>query len=195
MKNFKTFTTALFVAATLGLSAQNADYAFSGENIKFEDVTFKSAMTLGDASLVYNGGGVRTKIIFDLYEAGLYLTGKASDANTVINSDKAMAVRLEITSSLVSEENFVEAIQEGFDKTAPSKAGEYTTWFKGALGGALTKGDEIILAYTTGIGTTLYKNGENLGTQAGLDFKKALWAIWLGDQPAQDSLKKEMLGK
>ncbi|MEY2964129.1 MAG: hypothetical protein RL754_1390 [Bacteroidota bacterium] len=190
----KTFATVLLMVVTMGLTAQN-NYSFSGSDIKFEDVTFKSSMKLGDEALVYNGGGVRTKIIFDLYEAGLYLTGKTGDANTVINGDKAMAVRLEITSGLVSEENFVEAIQEGFDKTAPAKAAEFTAWFKGALGGALTKGDEIILAYTPGEGTTLYKNGKNLGTQAGIEFKKALWAIWLGEQPAQESLKKEMLGK
>ncbi|MEA3471658.1 MAG: chalcone isomerase family protein [Thermodesulfobacteriota bacterium] len=29
----------------------------------------------------------------------------------------------------------------------------------------------------------------------GLEFKKALFGIWLGDKPAQRSLKKEMLGR
>jgi hypothetical protein len=28
----------------------------------------------------------------------------------------------------------------------------------------------------------------------GLNFKKALWAIWLGDKPADAKLKKKMLG-
>jgi hypothetical protein len=29
----------------------------------------------------------------------------------------------------------------------------------------------------------------------GVDFKKALFSIWLGDQPADKNLKKGMLGK
>ena len=193
MKLGKSLAIALLSAATLGLSAQN--YSFSGSDVEVEDITFKSAMKVGDAALMYNGGGVRTKIIFDLYEGALYLKAKSSDAKAIISADEETAVRLVITSGLVSEENFVEAIQEGFDKTAPSMANEYTTWFKNALGGALTKKDEIILVYTPGVGTTLYKNGKDLGTQSSLEFKRALWAIWLGDQPADDSLKEDMLGK
>ena len=34
-----------------------------------------------------------------------------------------------------------------------------------------------------------------MGTIRGLDFKKALFAIWLGEKPADNSLKQGMLGK
>ena len=41
----------------------------------------------------------------------------------------------------------------------------------------------------------MYKNGNKKGSIAGLEFKKALFGIWLGDKPADDDLKTGMLGK
>jgi hypothetical protein len=37
-------------------------------------------------------------------------------------------------------------------------------------------------------------NGLTVGTIPGLPFKRALFAIWLGDKPADRSLKQAMLG-
>ena len=39
----------------------------------------------------------------------------------------------------------------------------------------------------------VYKNGKEVGVVEGLDFKKALFAIWLGEDPADDDLKEAML--
>jgi hypothetical protein len=33
------------------------------------------------------------------------------------------------------------------------------------------------------------------GTIKGLDFKKAVFSIWLGEKPADSKLKKKMLGE
>ena len=55
--------------------------------------------------------------------------------------------------------------------------------------------DEIILVYSSDNESTyLYKISEIRGEFSGLSFKQALFGIWLGDKPAQESLKKEMLG-
>jgi hypothetical protein len=39
-----------------------------------------------------------------------------------------------------------------------------------------------------------HKNGKMLGTIEGLEFKKALFGIWLGNNPADKDLKAGMLG-
>jgi hypothetical protein len=44
-------------------------------------------------------------------------------------------------------------------------------------------------------GVVVYKNKKELGTIQGLNFKKALFGIWLGKDPADSKLKKAMLGK
>ena len=46
-----------------------------------------------------------------------------------------------------------------------------------------------------GKGVEAYKNGALASVTKGVEFKKALFGIWLGDKPAQKSLKKEMLGQ
>ena len=42
-------------------------------------------------------------------------------------------------------------------------------------------------------GTLMYKNSKLEKTIIGLDFKKALFGIWIGKEPAQESLKKDLL--
>ncbi len=54
-------------------------------------------------------------------------------------------------------------------------------------------GDSYSLAYEPSIGTRVMRNDEELSIVPGLDFKQALFGIWLSDKPAQASLKKAML--
>ena len=55
-------------------------------------------------------------------------------------------------------------------------------------------GDVILLDYAPGPGTRVTVNGVSKGTIPGEDFFRALLRIWLGDDPADSSLKKAMLG-
>ncbi|GAQ49444.1 hypothetical protein FPK15_contig00039-0014 [Flavobacterium psychrophilum] len=41
----------------------------------------------------------------------------------------------------------------------------------------------------------VYKNNDLKGKIPGLDFKKILFGIWLSDNPVDEGLKKELLGK
>jgi hypothetical protein len=56
------------------------------------------------------------------------------------------------------------------------------------------EGDVIYLDYIPGSGTRVTINGENKGLIPGRDFNNALLDIWLGEEPADKSLKKAMLG-
>ena len=51
------------------------------------------------------------------------------------------------------------------------------------------------MQYEPGKGVSVIRNGTVKVTVEGLDFKKALFGIWLSDDPIQDSLKEEMLGE
>ena len=52
----------------------------------------------------------------------------------------------------------------------------------------------ILLDYLPGAGTRVTVSGDDKGTIPGEEFNRALLRIWLGDQPADASLKKAMLG-
>ena len=58
----------------------------------------------------------------------------------------------------------------------------------------LKKGDSFTIANVPGMGVVVYKNGAKKGAVDGQDFKKALFGIWLSNNPADADLKKAMLG-
>lgn len=152
-----------------------------------------------DKYLSINGGGIREKLTFDLYICVLYLQEKSTDANKIINADEPMAIKMRVVSGMVNKENMEEAIRTGFDKSTngnvspiKSKIDELiTAGFKDEI----AIGDIIDLIYIPGEGTSLHKNNSKLITIEGLDFKKALFGIWLCDQPADANLKTKLLGK
>ncbi|HSM97702.1 MAG TPA: chalcone isomerase family protein, partial [Gallionella sp.] len=60
--------------------------------------------------------------------------------------------------------------------------------------GKVKEGDVVDLDYFPDSGTQFIVNGVQRGNIAGAVFNRALLMIWLGDKPAQDDLKQEMLG-
>ncbi len=166
---------------------------------KINGIVMPNVMKVDGKYLKLNGGGVREKMFLDLYVGALYLQEKTSDPNKIINDNKPMAIKMRIISGLVSKDNMEEAIREGFEKStkgnvAPIKDKINTLINKG-FASEIVKGDLFDLIYVPGVGTKLLKNNKLLVTIKGLDFKKALFGIWLCDKPADANLKNKMLGK
>jgi hypothetical protein len=161
-----------------------------------EGIDFPQKLSIHGAELGLNGGGLREKLGFlDLYVGALYLPQKSSDATEIVMSDTSMAIRIVIASGLVTRDRFIEALEEGFNNTSVGKySPKDIQSFKEFLSDAFEPNDEILLSYGPEKGTILSKNGQVRGSFTGLPFKQALFAIWLGDKPAQNSLKQQMLG-
>lgn len=160
-------------------------------------VNFPSVLKTEKGELVINGGGVREKLWIDVYVAALYLLEKNKDPRKIIEADQPMAVRLEIVSSMVNSDNMSEAVREGFEKstrgnTSPLK--DRIDAFIGVFSEPIKQKDVFELVYIPDTGVKIYKNGAYKSVIRGLDFKKALFGIWLGDQPVSTSLKNGMLG-
>jgi hypothetical protein len=156
------------------------------------------SLQAGGAALLLNGAGVRTKYFMDLYVGGLYLKQQQGDAEKIIAGDEPMAIRLHIISSLITSEKMEAATREGFinatvGATAPL-AGRIES-FIGVFREKIHKEDVYDFVYAPGAGTKISKNGKLKTTSEGIDFKKALFGIWLCAKPAQASLKEQMLGK
>ena len=84
-------------------------------------------MKVGDAELVLNGYGARKRSILQLYIAGLYLVEKNADSNAIIDAEKPMALRLEVTSQFVSQSNLLAALNEGFQNSTGGDVGRIRT--------------------------------------------------------------------
>lgn len=154
--------------------------------------------TFDEISLQLNGAGVRNKLWINLYVSALYLEGKSDNANQIMGADEPMAVKLHIVSKLITSNRMMDAVTDGFEKSldgntehVQARIDEVLSFFQEDI----TKDDVFDLVYRPGVGTTAYKNGVARGTIEGLDFKSALFGIWLSDNPASKGLKNEMLGK
>jgi hypothetical protein len=56
-------------------------------------------------------------------------------------------------------------------------------------------GDTITFDYVPGVGSSAYVNKTRLGeVLPGDQFARVFFRIWLGEQPVQESLKRELLG-
>ena len=56
-------------------------------------------------------------------------------------------------------------------------------------------GDDYVLTYVPGKGTTLRLNGSPLVTVPGRDFASAYFRIWLGDDPISAPMRDSLLGR
>jgi hypothetical protein len=133
-----------------------------------------------------------------MYEAGLYLAEPSADAKAIIAADAPMALRIEVTSGLVTQEKLVESLNEGFTsatggKVEPLKA--EIGQFRQCFAAPIAKGDVFNLVYLPPHGVIVLKNGKKQGVVAGLPFKQTLFAIWLGERPADEKLKLALLAK
>jgi hypothetical protein len=186
----KTFFLSLFCFAVIGFT--------SDAQITLNGVTLPAKINQDKTELVLNGGGIRKKAFFKVYVAGLYLPAKSKNGNEIATADKPVAIRLQITSSVVSSSNMSESIREGFalstgGKTAPiqSKIDAFINVFSKE---EIKEGNVFDIWYVPGEGVKAYKNGKYQSTIEGLDFKKALFGIWLSDNPVDADLKKGLLG-
>jgi hypothetical protein len=161
-------------------------------------ITFPPKLKRENAELLLNGAGVRKKMFFKLYVAGLYVHTKTKDAGDVVNGDKEEAMYLTITSGMINSGNMSEAIEDGFKKSmnnnlAPlqSKIDLFIDAFRKE---GIREGDVFEMWYEPITGVMTTKNGKFQSVIAGWDFKKALFGIWFSDNPVDDDLKKALLG-
>lgn len=185
--NMKKNLLILFLGFTTSIMAQ--DVTVAGQS-------FKAQMDIKGTKLVCNGAGLREKYTLDLYVAALYIPSKTTDGSKVINADETQAIHIKIVSDKVTREKFNETVTEGFGKVSDGKASSAEiSKFTGYFSAPIKKGDDIQLIYKPGKGTAVMINGSYKGLVEGLNFKKALFSIWLGSTPADSGLKKRMLGK
>ena len=161
-------------------------------------VTVPRKIEFQGKSLQLNGAGGRSKMWLEVYVQALYLSQLSQDPQFIIDSDTEMAIRIEITSSMVSSSKLTKAMNAGFEKSASSNLNQLRPRieeFKTFLSDMITEKDVFVLAYNPLDQTiNVYKNEVLKGKIPGFDFKKALFGIWLSDKPVDETLKKHLLG-
>jgi hypothetical protein len=191
MKKILLLLTLLLSLSSSTISAQT--------QLEVNGVSVPRKIDIQGKPLQLNGAGGRSKMFLEVYVQALYLSQLSQDPNFIIDSDTEMAIRIEITSSMVSSNKLTKAMNTGFEKSAAKNLEELRPrieQFKSFLSDAITEKDVFILAYNPLDQTiNVYKNEVLKGKVPGFDFKKALFGIWLSDKPVDETLKKYLLGK
>ena len=172
--------------------------AIPASALEIGGVQLPDSVTVEGRQLQLNGAGLRTKLFFKIYAGGLYLTSPSHDAAAIIAADAPMLVRMHFIYDGVSVEKLQEGWKDGFALTAPSASEDLQVAMEAFIdffNEDARKNDIYDIAWLPGKGTEVSLNGNSLGTVTGIDLKKALFAIWFGNDPVDDDLKEGMLGK
>jgi hypothetical protein len=186
----------VLAAAAIAFGALQA----SAQPVELEGVKLEPTAQVAGAPLQLNGAGIRTRAIFKVYVAGLYVPQKSKDAGALLAQKGPRRMSITMLRN-VDADSFGGALNEGLknNHTEAQLAG-----FKSQIEalnanlkavGETKKGDVINFEYVPDAGTRITVNGQPRGTSIpGEDFFTAVLRIWLGEKPADAGLKKGLLG-
>ena len=177
-----------------------ASLAAFAQPAELEGVKLASTAQVGAATLQLNGAGVRTRAIFSVYVAALYVPQKSADAAALLAQKGPRRITLTMLRT-VDADTFAEALNDGLRKNhseaqiAGFKAQIDTLNANLKAAGEAKKGDVIQIEFAPETGTRVTVNGQAKGSAIpGEDFYTAVLRIWLGDKPVDANLKKGLLG-
>ncbi len=132
--------------------------------------------------------------MFKVYNAAFYLEAGASVDEVLDNKAK----RLEVAYlRSFNKEDFGEATYQALRNSISAEQIERLRPridYHNSLYESVKPGDRYSLTYIPGKGTTLARNGREIGTIPGADFAAALFSIWVGDSPIDMKFRQQLLG-
>ena len=149
-------------------------------------------------TITKNGQGTRIIFFMKVYEGSLYLETKNSNAEEIVNMDAPMAIRIDVTSTMVTADAMKKALSEGLEKSTGNNTDPISKeiiQLSSSFDSDVSSGDNYEFIYLPDLGTHVLKNSELVELIKGMDFKKAFFGIFLSDNPIQKNLKKAMLGE
>ena len=151
-------------------------------------------------ALRLNGAGLRQKAFFKIYVAALYLPARLNGAAQVLAQGGAKRISM-VTLRDITAQQLIDALHKGLSENHTAAELEKLRAGVDALDrimreiGSAKTGSVITLDYVPGSGTQVGLNGTAHGAPiAGEAFYRGLMKIWLGEDPADEGLKRALLG-
>jgi len=174
--------------------------AMPAQAIEISGVKVEDAVSVAGKELKLNGAGMRAILFVKFYAIGLYLSEKKTtpaDAQAVAGPRRiSLHIQREINSDEFGQ-LFIKGMNNNSTKEEKSKVIAQTIKFGEMFASMepVKKGDVITLDWIPGTGTVAGLNGKKIGeTMPDIAFYNAVLRIWLGEMPAQESVKRELLG-
>jgi hypothetical protein len=184
------------VAGLFGaLAISHAAMAVEVSGVKIDD-----SAKVANIDLKLNGAGVRTKFFAKVYVAGFYATEKKTTTDDFLALAGPKRIHL-VMMREVSSETMGQSFMDGMSKnsTKAEKAKIIDQMMKlGELFSKtpeLKKGETITIDYMpASTSSHIFINGKKVSELPDQAFFNALVRIWLGEKPADDALKVNLLG-
>ncbi|MGX9459730.1 chalcone isomerase family protein [Shewanella sp. A14] len=161
------------------------------------DVNVPETITTNEQVMLLNGAGVRSKFFMDLYVGSLFTLKQTHEAKPIVDGDMPGAIRLNITSGMITSEKLTNALNDGFNLATDGDTSAINASIQNfvsfTFAEEIKKGDQFTLVSIPKEGVYSYKNGKQLSFTQDEAFRKALMLIWLGNKPTDKQLKKDML--
>lgn len=171
--------------------------SLAGQNVG--GVDFASTVPAVGQALQLQGAGLRTRFGFKVYAMGLYLQQPGQDAAAIVAAHGEKRIRIVLLRDLEAAQfadAMVDGLRKNHDREALAALQPAVDRLLGALReiGAAPKGSEIHLDQLANGDTRLSVDGSARGGDiADAALYPALLRIWLGEHPADRSLKDAIL--
>lgn len=180
----------IYTACVLILLAASQSFALEVAGVKLDQV-----VTIQSRQLKLNGFGIRKKFFVKVYIGSLYTSKHVASAEEALRDTGDKVIRMNFLHSKVEKEKIIEALHEGLANNSPDLSGApEVKKFLSLFTADFIRGDVVDLVLGADGSVTSIHNGRLLGSVPSTRLARAVLAIYLGDKPADDSLKKGMLG-
>ena len=186
----------LRAGATIAILAMiSGTFIFPLNAAVIEEIRFNETYVAEDNKLRLTGVGLLRYWGFKAYVGAFYLEEGVSYDNFM--SDTAKRIELEYFRSIKGKD-FGPATNKSIAKNVDSKTFNRLRpqiEFHNSLYQDVQPGDRYSLTYVPGRGTELALNGQPKGIIEGAEFAAAVFSIWLGPKPMNETFKKQLLGR
>ena len=164
--------------------------------VEVAGVHLEPSVTISNQVLKLNGYGIRKKLFIKVYIGSLYSARRFTAAAAALNDSGDKLIRMNFLHSKVEKEKIITAFNEGFASNSPDLAGSAEVKkFLGFFTADFIRGDVVDLKLGADGTVSVSHNGKPLGAVSSANLGRGVLAIYLGDKPADEALKKGMLGR
>jgi len=161
---------------------------------EIEGVTFRESLSADGKRLVLKGVGLLRYWGFKAYVGAFYLEEGSAIEEAL--SDRAKRIEIEYLRPIKGKD-FGPATDKGISENVDVETFKRLRPqidYHNSLYEDVQPGDRYSLTYIPGRGTELALNDEPKGIIEGADFASAVFSIWLGPEPINESFRKQILG-
>lgn len=164
------------------------------QGVEIEDVVFEDSVDVDGKTLSVRGTGLfRYLGVIKAYVGVLYVEKGIATENVLLDTAKRLEIEYfhaikgrdfgPATNKVITKNTDPETLE----RLRP-KIDAHNALYRDVL-----PGDRYSLTYIPGRGTELALNGEPIGLIEGADFAAAIYAMWLGDKPMNNSFKRQLM--